>query len=62
MITSQPYFVMSTGTNPSWTGKDPRSQLTNAGRLAWQQVHPSLAGAEGLGLLARIRAWFRGER
>lgn len=54
IATSQPYFVMATGTTPRWTGKDPRSQLTNAGRLAWQQTHPSLAGAPDP--LAQFRA------
>lgn len=61
MITST-YFVMTTGTTPSWTGRDPRAQLTNINAHTWQQVHPSLAGAEGSNILDRIRAWFRGDR
>jgi hypothetical protein len=59
--TSQPYFVMSTGTTPSWTGRDPRSQLTNANALTWQQTHPSLAGVESESAFQRILAWLRGE-
>jgi hypothetical protein len=42
MITSQPSFVMAVGITPPWTSRDPRSQLTNAGQMAWQQTHPSL--------------------
>jgi hypothetical protein len=62
ITTSQPYFVMASGTTPSWTGRDPRAQLTNVASMTWQQTHPSLAGPETEGLLGRIRTWLRGER
>ena len=57
----EPYMTMAAGVPPAWTPRDPRSQLTNVAAMAYQQARPSLNGTE-TGLLARIRAWFRGER
>lgn len=62
-FTTNPSFMMATGVPAPWNGRDPRAQLTNAGRIAWQQTHPTLlAGTESPSALARFWAWLRGER
>ena len=58
---ADPSFIMSTGTTPPWTTRDPRAQLTNVGNMTLHQKHPDLAGLDG-GLLSRFWAWLRGER
>jgi hypothetical protein len=56
----EPYVTMASGVFPAWNPRDPRSQLTNAAAIAYQQSHPSMNGS-GLGGFSLL-AWLKGER